>query len=102
MKKLVLTGRQITLLCKVSEVKGFYGSVEDFLDENENLPDGETAGLELVNEDHFNDVLQMVYEYLNDDNLDDEQKSTDQERAELQALAEQLNLVQPEEDTEEE
>ncbi len=91
MKKLILTGKQIRLLLKVEgSGYGFYDNVTYFLEENKELPDEETAELE-VGDDEFDDVTSMVNSYLEDDSHDEEWKPSGQEVTELKEFVTQLN-----------
>jgi hypothetical protein len=102
MKKLVLTGKQIALLIKVSESGfSFYADVDGFLRENSELPEKESVEFELDN-DKFNDVIQMVTDYLKADDLEEEEIPTELERTELQELVDMLTVDKEEKGDDEE
>ena len=95
MRKLVLNGRQIALLLKVSNSSWcFYGSVENFLEENKELPEEETAELEIYDNDEFDDVIEMINQYLDDDSLSDSDLPSEKERIDLRELIENLINIQ--------
>lgn len=96
MKKLVLTGKQIRLLIKVENAGfAFYRNVSNFIEENEELPDEENAELE-VDDEAFEDVLDMITDYLGAYSIDEEDKPTEQEVKELEELLAQLDPEPPE------
>lgn len=91
MKKLKLKGKQIRLLLKVENAGfGFFPRVSTFLEENAILSDEETTESEFKN-DEFDDVTDMITDYLTSNSLNKEDRATEQESSELKELMDQLN-----------
>lgn len=104
MKKLILTGKQCHLLLKVENAEpGFYVNVTNFLEENKDLPEGETAELEFADEDtdEFENVTEVVKEYLGYYFHEGDDVPTEQEIIELHELIKQLNSDHPKDSAEE-
>lgn len=98
MKKVILTGKQIALLMKVSSnTAGFYNDVESFLENNEELPEDESAELELE-DDAREDLIEMITDYLGDDDLSGDDIPTEEEKAELRELLAQIEATEKADD----
>jgi hypothetical protein len=65
-KRIILTGEQCRLLCKViNSGWGFHNELNKIIKENVNLPNGEEKEV-LVDHYVFNDVICMIKGYLNE------------------------------------
>jgi len=86
MKKIVLNGRQVVLLNKVS-VAGysFFSSVEEFLEKQKKLPEEESAEIE-IKMDEYHDLLDMINRYLGSDSISEDDSPSDKEREDLKEL----------------
>jgi len=94
MKTIILTGRQISLLLKVSNSGCvFYFPVEEFLENNKRLSEDESIELILEDSDYFNDITDMIQLYLQDDSLSDQDYPSEKERIELGELIVELNEI---------
>ena len=95
MKRIVLESEEIALLLKVerSEVGGgFYSSVAEFLEDNEDLPQGKTAVLEVEDREFF-DISFVVKDYLADENINEDKKPSGNEFLGLIKLIGKLNSL---------
>ena len=94
MKKIILTGREIALLLKVSHSGfEFYSLTEEFLENNRELSEDESIEMGLKDIDFLNDIKLMVNLYLKDDTLSDQDYPSEKERIELQELIVKLSEV---------
>jgi len=95
MKKIILTGREIALLLKVSN-SGWKlcSQTKEFLENNSELAEDESAEYVVSkNSDYLTDIINKIRLYLTDDSLSGEDYPSEKERMELKELFLKLNEI---------
>ncbi|ETB64148.1 MAG: hypothetical protein O210_OD1C00001G0633 [Parcubacteria bacterium RAAC4_OD1_1] len=91
MKEIVLNSNEVRLLRKVEKAGyGFFVPVSSFLEEFKDASEEDVLPELVLKKDEFEDVVEMIEDYLCNDGLSDEDWPSKEEESELRNLLERL------------